>query len=89
MIGIHGTDIEIDDPSLVDGAVKPDPHDPDYYCMVCETSSSDKTDYCNHLQQEHGIRFKTGKSKSLKQCIFIRVCAYLFFFKKLCSSIFT
>ncbi|GAA5807352.1 hypothetical protein MFLAVUS_000710 [Mucor flavus] len=59
MTGIHSIDIEIDGPSLVDGAVKPDPHDPDYYCLVCETCSSNKTDYCNHLQQEHGIKFKT------------------------------
>lgn len=62
LIGLHGLDIEMEDLSLVDGTVKPDPHDPDYYCMVCETTSTDKIEYCLHLNQEHNIKFKRDKS---------------------------
>lgn len=66
LIGLHGLDIEVAEEydSLIDKTVKPDPHDPDYYCLICKTTSADKTDYCNHLKKEHNMKFKTGKSES-------------------------
>ncbi|KAG2193987.1 hypothetical protein INT47_000775 [Mucor saturninus] len=63
LIGLHDLDIEVEEEydSLIDSTIRPDPHDPDYYCLICKTASADKTDYCNHLKEEHGMKFKTGK----------------------------
>ena len=65
---------EID--SKVDSLYRPDPHDPDFYCLECEKIYPSKLDYFNHMKDYHNLKFKHDKSESISTQHFISQMIY-------------